>query len=700
VIETGETLVDLLRRRADLEGERIAFLHLEDGESRERTLTFSELDRRARSLAAFLVASGASGERALLLYPQGPEYLVGFFGCLYAGVVAVPLFPPVGARFLPRLRSIAGDSGATFALTTSDVLAGSSDLAGTAGLASLRVVATDTLAADGAAEADGWRRPRGLAPDSLAFLQYTSGSTAAPRGVMVSHGNLAHNERELQRCWRHSARSVIVSWLPLFHDMGLVGIAVQAVYVGAPCILMSPAQFLERPLRWLRAISRHRATTSGAPNFAYDLCAEKITEEDKAGLDLSSWSVAFNGSEPVRAATLARFEEAFAGCGFRREAWMAAYGLAESTLGVSLGTRGPSTVSVSASALEEHRVVEAEGTVDGARVLVSCGPAFGETDVALVDPETRVPVAAGEVGEVWVSSPSVARGYWRREEESARVFRATIAGGDGRSFLRTGDLGFLRGDELFVTGRLKDLLIVHGRNHYPQDLEWTVESSHASLRAGGTAAFSIEADGEERVVVAAEVERAFDAAAAPAVFDAMRRALASEHELRLHAAVLLERSALPKTTSGKVQRSAARAAYLAGELAIVAATGTRADPGRFTAPRTRAEEVLAGIWVQFLHVERVGVHDNFFELGGDSILAVQIALAALEAGIAFTPRNLFEHPTIAELAALACASGSPSEHAPASRRYEPAGLHDVALDPVALGKIAEAVAPRGKGARR
>jgi acyl-CoA synthetase (AMP-forming)/AMP-acid ligase II/aryl carrier-like protein len=695
VIETGETIVDLLLRRATLEGERVAFVHLEDGESRERLLTFSELDLRARSLAAFLLASGARGERALLLYPQGLEYLVGFFGCLYAGVIAVPLFPPVGARLLARLHSITSDSGAALALTNSDVLAGLRESAAAAELTSLRVVATDTLGADGA---EDWRRPRGLAPDSLAFLQYTSGSTATPRGVMVSHGNLAHNERELQRCWGHSSRSVLVSWLPLFHDMGLVGCAAQAVYVGAPCILMSPAQFLQRPLRWLRAISRHRATTSGAPNFAYDLCAQKITEEEKASLDLSSWTVAFNGSEPVRAATLARFQEAFAGCGFRREAWTPAYGLAESTLGVSVGTRGVSTMAVSVSALEKHRVVEAEATAAGARVLVGCGPAFDGEEIAFVHPESRTRVAAGEVGEIWVSSPSVARGYWRREEESARVFRATIAGGDGRPYLRTGDLGFHRDGELYVTGRLKDLILVHGRNHYPQELEWTVESSHAALRAGGSAAFSIEVDGEERVVVAAEIERAFDTAASPAVFDAMRRALAREHELGLHAAVLLERSTLPKTTSGKVQRGAARAAYLAGELVLVAATGAQPDLERFVGPRTRAEEVLAAIWAGVLRHERVGVHDNFFELGGDSIHAVQIALAALEGGLAFTPRQLFERPTIAELAEVAVASGAPFPAT--SRRTEPADLRDVVLDPVALGKIADAVAPRGKGVHR
>src|SRR5215210_3204321 len=553
------SLIQVLRGRAVEHPERPAYTFLAEGEEEGARLTYGELDARARALAARLQRLGLAGERALLLYPPGLDFVAAFLGCLYAGTVAVPAYPPRSARMLPRLRSIAGDSRPAVALTTSDLLRQVEGLAGRLPeLAGVR-----WLAADGPGDADAglaaeWREPEG-GGETLAFLQYTSGSTALPKGVMVGHGNLVHNEEMIQAAFGQSERSVIVGWLPLYHDMGLIGNVLQPLYAGASCVLMSPVAFLQRPSRWLRAISRYRATTSGGPSFAYELCVRRIPVAERRGLDLSSWEVAFNGAEPVRAETLERFAEAFGPAGFRREAFYPCYGLAEATLFVSGGTAG------APPAVGSFRAVDLElgqATMDPAgRRLVGCGGPWLEQEIAVVDPRTGRRCPGERVGEVWVAGPSVAQGYWQRPEETERTFRARIEGEGGRPFLRTGDLGFLRDGELFVTGRLKDLIILRGRNHYPQDLELTAEESHPALRQGSGAAFSVEAAGEERLVVVQELERRQEGEAAEAA-EAVRRAVAETHEVQVHEVVLVRAGTIPKTSSGKIQRHACRAGYL------------------------------------------------------------------------------------------------------------------------------------------
>ncbi|HEX6861479.1 MAG TPA: fatty acyl-AMP ligase, partial [Thermoanaerobaculia bacterium] len=540
-------LVHLLGTRAQERAERVAYTFLRDGETEEATLRYGELDVRARAIGAALERLGGRGERALLLFPAGLDFISAFFGCLYAGAVAVPSYPPAARRPQPRLRSIARSAGVRFVLTTAAIAGKREEVtAHVPELADAVWVATDAVEDALAAE---WS---GILPgtEALAFLQYTSGSTADPKGVRVSHGNLLHNEELIRQAFGQSEESVIVGWLPLYHDMGLIGNVLQPLYVGARCILMSPLAFLQQPARWLYAISRYRATTSGGPNFAYDLCAKKALSA-REELDLSSWKVAYNGAEPVRAATLDRFAAAFAPCGFRREAFYPCYGLAEATLFVTGGAPGEAPV---VERFEE-------------RSLVGCGRVRGGQTVAVVDPETGVPAAPDQVGEIWIAGPSVAGGYWGKPEETERDFAAHLATGEG-PFLRTGDLGFLRAGELFVAGRLKDLLILRGRNHYPQDLELTAESSHPALRPGGSAAFAAEIAGEESAILVAEVERR---AAAPAgeVAAAIRRAIASEHEVQVREVVLIQAGTLPKTSSGKVQRGACRAAWLAGGLAVV-----------------------------------------------------------------------------------------------------------------------------------
>jgi amino acid adenylation domain-containing protein len=544
------TLAGLLQARVAEQPDREAYLFLGDGEIETERLTWGELDGRARAIATALLESVKPGGRALLLYPPGLEFVAAFFGCLYAGVVAVPAYPPrLNDRSQSRLQSIARDASPGAALTTTSIAAAAGVLSERVPeLAGSRWIATDALPP--AAGSRSFPEPD---PASIAFLQYTSGSTAAPKGVMVTHANLVHNERMIGQAFAMDEDSVVVGWLPLYHDMGLIGNVLQPLHAGARCVLMSPVSFLQRPRRWLEAIDRYRGTTSGGPNFAYELCLRKASPED---LDLSSWRLAFNGAEPVRASTLERFAEVFAPSGFRREAFYPCYGLAEATLFVSGGEPGQSP------------------RIDPPRV--GCGHAWMGQRIVIADPETREELPSGAEGEIWVAGPSVAAGYWGNPEATERDFRARLAGGDG-PFLRTGDLGVLEG-HLFVTGRIKDLIILRGRNHYPQDIELTAERSHPDIHPGGGAAFSVEIAGEERLVLVQEVERRRDQDL-DGIADAVRRAVAEEHEVQPYEVVLVRSGTVPKTSSGKVQRHAARARYLAGvagELAVLAVLGRSA----------------------------------------------------------------------------------------------------------------------------
>ena len=570
--ETGRqetTLVEVLRGRAERHGADLAYTFLVDGEAAEDNVTYAELDRRARGLAATLQRMGVTGgERVLLLYPPGLDYIAAFFGCLYAGAVAVPAYPPRSRRPSARLESIQESAGAKAVLTTEAVLSGLDKQMP-------RRPGVVWWAAEGAELEQGageWRDPfhphQKLGGEALAFLQYTSGSTAAPKGVMLRHANLLANLEQIRLSFAQTAAERTVIWLPPYHDMGLIGGILTPLYAGNPAVLLSPVSFLQRPLRWLQAISRYGGTTSGGPNFAYDLCVDKINAEEREKLDLSRWTLAFNGAEPVRAETLERFAAAFAPCGFRPESFLPCYGLAEGTLLAAVGRRGAGATvgTFAAGELERHRAVATDSSAEGARTLVGSGAAPVGARILVVDPATCVPCAAGEVGEIWIAGPAVAAGYWGLPEATAATFGAHTASGDG-PFLRTGDLGFLSQDgNLFVTGRSKDLIILRGRNHYPQDIELTVERSHPALRPGCGAAFSVEVAGEERLVVVQEVRREHREDDPADLVAAVRRAVAEEHEVQVHAVVLLRPATLPKTTSGKIQRAATRARFLDGSL--------------------------------------------------------------------------------------------------------------------------------------
>jgi acyl-CoA synthetase (AMP-forming)/AMP-acid ligase II len=563
------TLVDMLRTRAQCDAGRLAYTFLIDGEREGDTLTYGELDRRARSIAVLLAARGVrAGDRALLLYPPGLDFIPAFFGCLYAGVVAVPSYPPSPgqvARALPRLLAVAADAEASVVLCVDAVASMAEEVSRLVpALQGLTWLATDTVGDLSAP----WREPD-IDGASLAFLQYTSGSTSAPKGVMVSHGNLLHNLGYANYVEENDRTSIAVSWLPVIHDMGLIEGVLEPAYAGYPAYLMAPASFLQRPIRWLDAITRYRATNCGGPNFAYDLCVQKIVPAQRRALDLSSWRVAYNGAEPIRRNTLVAFHDAFRDCGFRWKSFYPVYGLAEATLVVSSGRRNDEPVVCEADA---DRLSATATLVKGdihARVvpLVSSGPASYGTRIVIVDPQSRERCPADRVGEIWIDSPSVARGYWRRPAESAECFQALTRDGDG-PFLRTGDLGVLRDEGLFVTGRLKDLLIVRGSKHYPQDLELTAEQQHELIRPGCAAAFTIEVAGQETVAIVAEVNERVLAtnavereATLAQVVASVRRGIADQHGIQLAAVSLIGIGALPKTSSGKLRRQACRAAF-------------------------------------------------------------------------------------------------------------------------------------------
>ncbi|WP_413805554.1 fatty acyl-AMP ligase [Streptomyces sp. OE57] len=533
-------------------------------------LTYGGLDRRARAIAGALGSLAAPGERAAILCPHGADYVVALLGCLYAGVLAVPLYAPESLRPDDRPLLAMADCAPRVALTTrpyEESVRGL--LAGDAGAAAGRpeVVCVDAVDASGA---DGAAPPAPARPDDTAYLQYTSGSTRAPAGVLVTHRNLAVGVAQLARGLDIGDDAQIVGWLPFFHDMGLLFTVAVPLITGTPAVLMAPFAFIQQPVRWLRALTAHRATHTVSPNFGLDLCVNRVAGRHREGLDLSSLRCLVNGSEPVRATTLERFTEAFAPYGFRARAHSPGYGLAEATLAVTLSGPGPARVlTVDRKELAADRVRPLpEGDTGGYRV-VGCGtPA--DQELRIVDPRTGEPVAEDGVGEVWVRGANVCAGYWNRPERTAAVFRARPHpdGDDGRTWLRTGDLGFLRDGELYPTGRLKDLIVVDGRNHHPVDLELTVEEAAPAVRRGHVAAFPVGLldDAGERVVVVAELDREREAGDQEAVRTAIRAAVLARHSLELADVVLIRRGCLPKTTSGKVRRTACRDRYEDGSL--------------------------------------------------------------------------------------------------------------------------------------
>lgn len=557
-----DSFIDILRTRASTQPEGLAFTFLKDGETEAGRLTYQGLEQEVRAIAARLQALDLAGERALLIYPPGLAFVSAFLGCLYAGVVAVPVPPPRRGRAARRLAAIAAGCQAKVGLAAREVLVdGEPPFPEVAGLKSLPWLATEAIPLDGAT---AWTPPR-IGRGTVAFLQYTSGTTALPKGVMVSHGNLLHNSQLIYQIFNHGSQSRGVIWLPPYHDMGLIGGILQPIYGGFPVTLMSPLAFLQKPSRWLQAISRYRATTSGGPNFAYELCLRQIAPEALENIDLSCWQVAFNGAEPVRAQTLERFAAAFEPWGFRPEAFHPCYGLAEATLMVSgrLDASLPRLARVEKQALQENRVAVGEGKAT--KTLVGLGKPSPDQQLRIVHPDTLEECPPDRVGEIWLAGASVARGYWNDPQLTQETFQAYPAGTPSGPFLRTGDLGFIRDGELFLTGRCKDAIIIRGRNYYPQDIELSVEGSHPALEPGCSAAFALDTGEEEGLAIAAEVRRtSWRQLNVPEVVAAIRQAVWEGEELPVQAVVLLKTGSLPKTSSGKIQRQACREEFLQG----------------------------------------------------------------------------------------------------------------------------------------
>jgi acyl transferase domain-containing protein/acyl-CoA synthetase (AMP-forming)/AMP-acid ligase II/pimeloyl-ACP methyl ester carboxylesterase/acyl carrier protein len=674
ILNKYATFVDLLHSKAQDSPERLAFTFLQDGETEAGNLTYRELDRQAQAIAAVLQSYHAKGERALLLYPPGVEFITAFLGCLYAGVIATPAYPPRPNRSVSRLKAIVADAEAKFALTTQSLIDEIKNrFEDNSAVKQVEFLATDRLNLDLASQ---WQAPD-LTSKTVAFLQYTSGSTGTPKGVIVTQGNLMANSRSINQCFQNNSTHNAVSWLPPYHDMGLIGCILQPMYAGVSMYLMPPVAFLQRPYRWLQAISRYRAHSSGGPNFAYDLCVSQINSEQKAKLDLSSWENAFTGAEPIRAKTLERFAEYFSDCGFRKGAFYPCYGMAESTLIISGGTRKvePIIKTFDAKELEKDRAIVASQSEPGTVTLVGCGQNLLGQKLVIVNPETLNSCPDGEIGEIWAASDSVAQGYWNREELTQASFGAYLADTQEGPFLRTGDLGFLSDGELFVTGRLKDLIIIRGRNHYPQDIELTVDKCNPAVKAGAGAAFSVEIEGEERLVVTQEIQRTYlRNLDTEKVVNDIRSAIVQNHELQTHAIVLLKTGSIPKTSSGKIQRHACKRKFLKGSLYVVGQWEEKAEglapeaESKITKnqqPITNNQKLITDDqqqsiqnWLISQLVRRLGipsheidVKESLANYGLDSVQAVRLS-AELEdwLGVKLSPTLLYDYPNISSLA--------------------------------------------------
>jgi len=562
------TLVDLLTLRTNTEPDKNIFTFLEDGEDKEIIQNYRDFERRVRSIAALLMTRYEHGDRMVLLYHPGLEFIQAFFGCLYAGMIAVPTYPPNLTkiqRSMPRFLSIVNDANPRAILSTNPIIELSKPILDEAPeIKQLDWIATETISD---AMASAWSRPD-IDWDTLAFLQYTSGSTSMPKGVMVSHGNLIYNSEMILHAFGTGPNDKMLTWLPAYHDMGLIGGILHPIYAGASVVIMSPLHFLQRPFRWLRAISKYKITVSGSPNFGYEWCNRRVKPQQLDELDLSTWRLGFNGAEPIRPETLKHFNENFTPCGFRPETHYPCYGLAEATLFVTGGEWDEAPIITQ---LNSHDLMkDSVGFIPDSekiRSFVSSGRNWLSQKIIIVDPETLNTCEPEQVGEVWISGLHVAHGYWQNPDASREIFQAYTADTKEGPYMRTGDLGFMINGELYIAGRSKDLIIIDGLNHYPQDIELTVENAHSGIRPDFTAAFSIEEGDNEKLVVVAEFKRQFKDSVDEAR-KAIIRAVSEEHELRAHAIVFIKTRTIAKTANGKIQRHLCKSEYLSNQLKI------------------------------------------------------------------------------------------------------------------------------------
>lgn len=557
-------IVSIIANHAVQQPEKTAFIFLKNGEIEYQRLSYFLLDQYARNIAVFLQKQGLKGQRALLLYDTEYEFICAFFGCLYAEVIPVPLGWSRRKQSITKVKNIIQDASVKILLTSEPLLSTIRPLlAQDLQLNSLLCLATDTILST--TEPSFWSIPE-IDDNQIAFIQYTSGSTSDPKGVIVSHGNLIHNQQMIKASFGHSEKTIFSSWLPLYHDMGLIGNVLQPLYLGILGVFMSPIAFIQKPLRWLQAISQYQATTSGAPNFAYDLCVQKFDPQQCIGLDLSSWEVAFNGSEPVRAETMRKFSKIYGEYGFKSEAFLPCYGMAETTLLAAAGDVREKPVScfLDDQSLKNNRrsLVNNISTNKSAIEIVSCGHTWLNQKIAIVDPNTLIECEADQIGEIWVAGLSVAQGYWNNAVKSQQSFQARLANHE-ETFLRTGDLGFLLNGEVYITGRIKDTIIINGENHYPQDIELTVSGCHPALASSIGAAFSVCVNDKERLVIVYEVNRKYIREVDyQHLLMLVRENVARQHSLSVYSCIFVKPSSILRTSSGKIKRQACRQLYL------------------------------------------------------------------------------------------------------------------------------------------
>ncbi|MBJ7539597.1 fatty acyl-AMP ligase [Marinomonas transparens] len=561
----------VLKKQVALQPDKTVFTFLSEEGSEKRSLSFKELDQAASGLAKELQKTCEPDDRVLLFYPQGLDYVIAFYACIYAGLVAVPLYPPQNNRKIDFISTIAKESGATLALTTAQYKEKLENLGLSESLTKeVSWLSTDDLEFEYDAS---WPIVERNAED-LVYLQYTSGSTSLPKGVILNNACTLYQSEELSMLWGTSSDSKLVSWLPHFHDLGQVFGILQPIYKGFSCVLISPATFVKRPYIWLEAISEYKATHTAAPDFAFTHSVSSISNEQKKQLDLSSIETVVNGAEPVREKTIDLFYHAFKECGFKSQAHCPSYGMAETTLVVSAQSNvlSPRSITVDPDALKKGRVEDAKPGQNNARSIVSNGKSCLQTDIKIVSPEGNVEQKERRIGEIWITGPGVGLGYWNDEEGSRETFQAKLQSSDDqRSYFRTGDLGFKCNGDLYITGRMKDLIIVRGLDHYPQDIELSVEQCHPILHKGYCAAFSMPVDGEEQLVVAVERERYYsEKVDFSKVIELIRNTVSQEHGLSLYRALILKPGSIPKTTSGKIQRQKCKAELLNNELKTVA----------------------------------------------------------------------------------------------------------------------------------
>lgn len=668
------TIPEILRSRATTTPNEIAYIYLYDGENDEEAITYKQLDEAATAISIQLLASGNRGERALMLFPPGMEFIKALYGCFYAGVIAVPAYAPRKNRSLDRIKTLVEDSGSTIVVTIAEIQVlferSFSDLEN---LKTLNWIITDQEQKIPDEEFIQGASPYGKQGPSfeisnadlpgmndIALLQYTSGSTGLPKGVMVTHRNIVRNLEFIRQSFSLTPKSVSVSWLPSFHDMGLIDGVIGAVYNGYPAVLMPPVAFIQKPVRWLKAISKYRGTHGGAPNFAYDLCVDNVSEEEREGLDLSCMQTMYCGAEPIRKETFERFIEIYKPYGISHESMYPCYGMAETTLIISgpEAERGAVYLSVSSTELELNRIKTIPADSPDSRFLVGVGHPWIDTKVKIVNPDLLVESGIDEIGEIWVSGSIVTAGYWNKPQVSEETFKAYIKGeneNNQQGWLRTGDLGFFHDNELYITGRLKDMIILHGRNYYPHDIEFITEKSHPALRSGASAAFSIEVDSREKLVIVVEVERTcirdFNK---EAVAETIRKNIADEFEQEVHAVAFIRTASIPKTSSGKIQRKACKQEFLNNSLDLIAISVMDSHEHESTQviDLTSIQAWLM-VWIHLklgVALERIDSNKSISIYGLNSIKAVQLQQDFLQKfGVNIPPYVFFNRISVKEL---------------------------------------------------